>query len=300
MSRVRRRFGRHDLQIRQTRMSPIEWFESRLEWERGADQWYERRLRDEATVLSATTVCGWCDYCAGSSTFELPDSGRSNLRESLRCTDCRLINRSRLLYRAILDTRSELLQSDGPIYLAERLSPFYERLQERFANVEASEYVDIGNRSGSIVEIAGQEVVHQDLRELSYPDKTFALAIHAEVLEHVAGYRAALGELRRVVRLSGATVFTAPFVESRMETVQRAVVEPNGEIRHILEPEMHGNPLSDQGSLVFQVFGWELLDDLREAGFKRAAVGFLSAPERALTNGVVFRAWTAQETEGHP
>jgi hypothetical protein len=47
-----------------------------------------------------------------------------------------------------------------------------------------------------------------------------------------------------------------------------------------LPPEYHGDPLSVAGVLSYYVFGWSLLDDMREAGF--------SAPRVAIYLSRVF------------
>ena len=51
----------------------------------------------------------------------------------------------------------------------------------------------------------------------------------------------------------------------------RAIID-NGEVRHLLEPEYHGNPISSEGCLCFQHFGWSVLDDLKKVGFSRSYV----------------------------
>jgi hypothetical protein len=51
-----------------------------------------------------------------------------------------------------------------------------------------------------------------------------------------------------------------------------------------MEPEIHGNPVDETGSLVFQTFGWQLLDDLREAGFETSRVGFLADGQLGFTS----------------
>jgi hypothetical protein len=51
------------------------------------------------------------------------------------------------------------------------------------------------------------------------------------------------------------------------KTLVRARVLAGGEIEHLLEPEYHGDPLSEDGCLCYQHFGWDMLDDLRAAGF---------------------------------
>jgi len=34
-----------------------------------------------------------------------------------------------------------------------------------------------------------------------------------------------------------------------------------------MEREYHGDPISEKGVLCFTIFGWEILDEFREAGF---------------------------------
>jgi hypothetical protein len=49
-------------------------------------------------------------------------------------------------------------------------------------------------------------------------------------------------------------------------------------VQHILPPEFHGNPVSNEGSLCFQNFGWDLLDALRHAGFKQPKANMYWGP----------------------
>ena len=66
---------------------------------------------------------------------------------------------------------------------------------------------------------------------------------------------------------------TVPFCWTSDDHVIRAVMREGGEIQHLLEPEFHGNPLDmERGSLCFRYFGWQILDELRGAGFVDAEV----------------------------
>ena len=49
----------------------------------------------------------------------------------------------------------------------------------------------------------------------------------------------------------------------------RARVLADGGIEHLLEPEIHGDPVAG-GVLCYYHFGWDLLDALRAAGFRDA------------------------------
>ena len=127
-------------------------------------------------------------------------------------------------------------------------------------------------------------VVHQDLTATSYSTGGFDAVVHAEVLEHVPDWRAMLAETARLTAPGGVTVFTAPFRAHAEETLIRATVDAEGTTTHLLEPEIHGAPLSPEGVLVYQVPGWDLLDELRHAGFRHPEVGWLYDPDLGLTS----------------
>lgn len=279
---------RHALGDRRNRPSSgIAWYQSRESWA-SASEWISIRERDEAELLRPRVVRGRCDFCSTRSTFAVDTARPANLRESLACRRCKLINRVRLLYRAMVE--SDATPAAGPFYLLERFSELHARLEARFGRFTASEYVPDAGTSGAVASIHRQSVVHQDLHETSFENSSFASVVHAEVLEHVADYKTAIGELFRILRPGGVTVFTVPFMETQASHLFRAVVDPEGRIRHVLSPEVHGNPIDPGGSLVFQIFGWDLLGDVRAAGFETCEAGFLSDTASAITNGVVFRA----------
>jgi hypothetical protein len=89
--------------------------------------------------------------------------------------------------------------------------------------------------------------------------------------------RKAFAELWRVLSSSGWLVFTIPFFYDLEVTRIRASQE-NMEVVHHLPPEIHGNPVSDEGSLCFQNCGWDILHDLRQAGFSDSMVSMYRGP----------------------
>jgi ubiquinone/menaquinone biosynthesis C-methylase UbiE len=100
----------------------------------------------------------------------------------------------------------------------------------------------------------------EDLQNLCFPDNSFDLIITQDVLEHTVDPEKAFKELYRVLKPSGHHIFTVPIHEGR-DTTKRAKVE-NGKIIHILPPVYHGDPLREQGSLVFTDFGDDLVEHL--------------------------------------
>src|SRR5262249_3648590 len=91
-----------------------------------------------------------------------------------------------------------------------------------------------------------------------------------DVFEHVPEFGRALAECHRVLRPGGSLLFSVPFLPEAAENLVRAVVDEAGAVRHLLPPEDHGEPLSTEGCLAFFHFGWELLDQVRAAGFAEA------------------------------
>ena len=75
-----------------------------------------------------------------------------------------------------------------------------------------------------------------------------------EVLEHAPSIDAALAEIYRALRPGGWHIGTAPFAMGQHEFIRKAKLE-GGNVTHLTEPEYHGNPVDERGSLVFEIPG---------------------------------------------
>jgi SAM-dependent methyltransferase len=111
------------------------------------------------------------------------------------------------------------------------------------------------------------------MTSLTFPDASLDFILSLEVLEHIPDYRAALREAARVLCPDGVLLISAPF-HGKEGNLVRARILPDGQVEHLEAPEYHGDPLSSKGCLCFYYFGWELMDDLRTAGFRDVA-GFM-------------------------
>jgi SAM-dependent methyltransferase len=251
-------------------MTEPRWFESRAEYVAATAAERESRRQDALRVAAQPVLRAHCEVCAQDVDLTVDTGLRFgsavNLREGLVCPQCGLNQRQRLLFAAALRTGA----TRG--FVLERLTTFYARLAKRIPDLVGSEYVDAALKSGEHVERYGFVFLHEDVTRLSFADASFDVVVHGDVFEHVADYRAGFRELVRVLRPGGTTLFTVPFMEHLHDHDVRAVIE-NGEIRHLQPPEIHGNPIDERGSLVFQVYGWRLLGELRDAGFRRAEIG---------------------------
>jgi len=94
----------------------------------------------------------------------------------------------------------------------------------------------------------------EDITCLTFPDSSVDLIISGDVIEHVPDPAAVFRETHRVLRPGGFHLFTVPTVG---KTVSRAKIE-DGEIRHLLPPEYHSDPLNPQGIIAFWTFGMDL------------------------------------------
>jgi SAM-dependent methyltransferase len=189
----------------------------------------------------------------------------SGWREELVCPVTGLNNRQ----RAIATFARQLLVSAEPpvndVYLTEQVTPLFKWMSSRFttARITGSEYLGADVPAG---EIRGG-IQHQDMEKLGLASASQDLVLSCDVLEHVNEPRAALGELARVLRPDGHLLFTVPFLWDSKTSRRRARLA-DGTIEHLVPACYHGNPLDPNGSLAFFDHGWELLQWVRDAGFR--------------------------------
>ncbi len=142
--------------------------------------------------------------------------------------------------------------------------PLMEYLKRHVGQLSYSELFDDVERG----EYRG-DVQCQDVQQLTYADSSFDLCTSTEVFEHVPDDRRGFKEVCRVLRHGGRFVFTVPLTDAAA-TVERAVAV-NGAIQHLLEPEYHGDVVRGYGKvLCFRNYGLDIVDRLREAGFRQA------------------------------
>ncbi|MEB3352748.1 MAG: class I SAM-dependent methyltransferase [Cyanobacteriota bacterium] len=186
-----------------------------------------------------------------------------NWRESLVGNGLLSRNRAVLVVLERLYGSLEALRQQD-VYLVEALTglALWLRRQLGEQRLVVSEFLDEAEGSFS-------DIPHQDLRALTFPDTSFDLVLCNELFEHVQDLVQAFSEVARVLRPGGRLLATCPLAFGQEDSIVKAVADPNtGDIKFIGEPELHGDPIRpDQGSLVYRIPGWDVLTQLRQAGF---------------------------------
>jgi SAM-dependent methyltransferase len=170
-----------------------------------------------------------------------------------------LSSRMRAVLLLLLD-----MPSTADVYAPESVTPFATTLRNRFAGFIGSEYLPTAESRAK-----NHSVRHEDAMALSFLDASFDAYVSCEVMEHIPSPQKALEEAARVLRQGGRFVATFPFGPVNETSVIKATLGPDGPV-FIGEPEIHGNPVDGEGSPVFTIPGWDIIDMARKAGFSQA------------------------------
>lgn len=177
------------------------------------------------------------------------------------CRNCRCNLRSRTLAGALLDQvgfRGTLQQFCGKslrpramhvleINEAGGLSPWLKRLP----NHTLAEFPDV------------------DMQALPYPDSSWDVILHSDVLEHVSDPNLALQHCHRTLKPGGALIYTIPLIFGRLSRIRRG-----------LPPSYHGAPgQEDPGWLVHTEYGADFWLQPMSVGFQTVSLFTLSGPE---------------------
>ena len=196
-----------------------------------------------------------------------------NWRESLVGKGLLSRNRAMLF---LLEQRYSSLEAlkQNDIYLAEALTGFALWLRRQLGEdrLLCSEYLDDAVGSFS-------EIPHQDLCSLTFAEQSFDLVLCNELFEHVQHLDRAFAEIARVLRPGGRLVATCPLAFGQTESIVKAVADPEtSKPKLLMEAELHGDPIRPHdGSLVYRIPGWELLSQLKRAGFSQTKMHHIAS-----------------------
>lgn len=186
---------------------------------------------------------GYCTICEKAVSFYKQSEW---LRDDYKCASCGSIPRNRALVNVLNkfypNWRNLAIHESSP---GDPLSSFVRRSCANYSGSYYFEDVPRGEyKSGFRSE---------DLSALTFENESFDLFLTSDVFEHILEPEKAFSEIARVLKPGGAHVFTMPWYKEFDKTVQRASLV-DGKIVNLLEPVYHGNPISEDGSLV--TFDW--------------------------------------------
>jgi len=209
-------------------------------------------------------------YPAGRSVdfavdFQYSDGQSINWRERLVCPLTGLSNRLRASIH-LADSELGMLTHEA-VYITEQVTPLYKFLKNRHPNLTGSEFLGSRLPRGRSDR---KGVRNEDLTCLTFPDSSFDVVLSFECLEHIPDFSTGVGEMARVLKPGGRLMWSVPFAAGQEQNLRRASIGADGNIVHHEPPEYHGDPNSSDGCLCFTHFGWEMLEQVRAAGFAEA------------------------------
>jgi hypothetical protein len=222
---------------------------------------------------------GFCEICTRHVGFIIDWKHSNNLipnyRERLVCPFCKLNSRQRFIGSVIMHKiKTENKRKKYQLYLMEQKSNFFKYFKKLFDRSDqvtmiGSEYLGLDIKSGEIYD----GIRHEDAQALSFSDNFFDMIIANDVFEHIPLPLNAFAECFRVLKKDGELLMTIPFNAKLSRNIKRAELIANKSVKHLLTPHFHGNPISQEGSLVFYDFGWEVVDWLKKSGFNDVLIG---------------------------
>lgn len=163
------------------------------------------------------------------------------MRPEARCPNCGSLERHRLL-KMWFDKEHESIIGTRILHFAPEpaVSKFVRPLTEKYTTADIKPGYDL----------------QLNIEKIDLPDESYDLIVCSHVLEHVDD-RAALKEMRRVLKENGIALLMTPVIEGWSETYEDpAIVEPNDRVIHF-----------GQGDHV-RYYGANLRARIRHAGFE--------------------------------
>ena len=265
-----------------TRLNSYENFKDYMS---GMSLEYEKREQYERSLISdpkSFTAGGSCYLCRQKVHFlfdylhayPIKEILTPNWRERLVCPMCFLNNRMRAAIH-LFEHFFKPNKSDSAIYIAEQVTPLYQWFARNYANVTGSEYF------GEMIPFGTDRhgIRNEDLTRLSFADHIFDFVLTFDMFEKIPDFQTAFHECLRVLKPDGCLFFTVPFDKNSEKNKIHAEVKDD-ETEGSIQPTFHpgpGNP--DRSCPVFTTFGWEILGQLKEAGFFDASAFFYWSDE---------------------
>ena len=204
----------------------------------------------------------WCEFNREQALPHNIIISSENYRETIQYKAFN--SRQRAVNHEVLKIVNKIDENSIRIYAPEAVTKYALAYRGRFPKYLGSEYTEDSQQKRQLFPIP-----IEDLHKLSFHGESFDLVIASEVFEHIPFLDKALSELARILSVGGQLIATFPFRAGADESLVKAIIK-DGKIDYLLEPEYHGNPVDKNGSLVYEIPGWNILDRAKMAGFSEA------------------------------
>jgi SAM-dependent methyltransferase len=222
-------------------------------------------IADVSPYFSHRGICPVCEqetiFCADGPYF----------RSTLKCRNCQCGPRQCAFMYAL-----NKLFPDWRRMAIHECSPGWDlvsrRLHDECELYTASQY-DTSAPWGTEVDapqMPCKKYLSQNLEKQTFEDGQFDLVITLDVFEHVFHPDLAIKEIARTLRPNGATIMTVPIVRMKNASMRRARLV-HGRVENILPAQLHGSPISKDGSLVTIDWGYDIVTYLQQ----HSGMGFL-------------------------
>ena len=192
---------------------------------------------------------GFCPICEANTSFE---ARYDWFRDHLVCKRCQTIPRERALMLTL-----RRLAPDWPDMAIHESSP-HDRGVSKLLRGNCRGYVPTQFFPGVPLGTYHRGFRCEDIEQQTFADKVFDLVITQDVMEHVFDPAAAYREIHRTLRPGGLHIHTTPIYKENVSTEHCAEKCRDGTVRHMRQPEYHGNPVDAAGSLVTYRYGRDL------------------------------------------
>jgi SAM-dependent methyltransferase len=192
---------------------------------------------------------GYCCVCEQQVIFS---ADGPYFRSTLKCPSCKTVPRHRALFLAL----NRVLPNWRDLDIHES-SPGWDLVSQRIRKEAKSYTASQWDPSVPPGSIHAKGYRAEDLQHQTFADEVFDLVLAQDVFEHIFEPDKAIKEIARTLRPGGAFIATVPIVLKTRPSRRRAAFL-DGEIRHYMPAEYHGNPVSAEGSLVTIDWGYDI------------------------------------------
>jgi hypothetical protein len=213
---------------------------------------------EQAILKQPEVIAEWAGICPICECGTMFRSHHEWFRDQLLCASCGSIPRERAVMLVLNaerpNWRSLRIHESSPVDRGTSV-----KLRHECAGYVPTQYF-LGVEPGTL----HNNVRCENLEQQTFSDECFDVIVTQDVMEHVFQPATVYREVYRTLRSGGVYIHTTPIYKAMTESIRRAERLADGSIRHLKEPEYHGNPIDEGGALVTFHWGYDLPDMIAE------------------------------------